>query len=83
MPFVTQEHRENIDPEIPGDRCYFQYKIMMDQWKENPRWTTADKILSVFVSNPWTRAGVLAFLVFFCMHVMPYEEQKRKENGDV
>jgi hypothetical protein len=44
MPFVTQDHRDKPDWSIPGDRCYYYYKDMVDRWKATPRWTTADGI---------------------------------------
>lgn len=98
MPFVTQARRKQLDAkEIPshnfepGDRCYVYYKKMVDQWRESPRWTTAHTIYKSnfmpvakedsFIDNYVARS--LAWQVFFQLHVIPYEEQKRKENGDV
>ena len=86
MPFVTKEHRDNPDRNFPGDRCYIEYKKIVDKWLSEPRWTTVDKILEEldpFGFNQIKRAQFLAFLVFFNLHVMPYEEQKRVENGDI
>lgn len=83
MPFVTQEHRDNPDTSIPGDLCYVYYKFMMEEWKNSPRWTTVDKILKNMIDDPHQRAEFLAFLVFFNIHVMPYEQMKREENGDI
>jgi hypothetical protein len=85
MPFVTLAHRENPDMSIPGDRCYVQYKKLMEQWRENPRWGTVERFLgNLFPTlGSLDRAKILAFMVFFCLEVIPYEEGKRKENGDV
>jgi hypothetical protein len=83
MPFVDEEHRENPDPAIPGDRCYVYYESMMRKWRENPRWTTVDKIAAAIWPGDLKRACVLAFLVFFVIHVMEYEARKREENGDI
>lgn len=83
MPFVTQEHRDNPDQSIAGDRCYIEYKKMVDLWQESPRWSTADVIATRLLTNPKKRAQFLAFLIFFNLHVMPYEIQKRVDNGEV
>lgn len=83
MPFIDRDHRKNPDDSIPGDRCYVKYKQMMDAWRATPRWTTVDKIASVIWPDMWQRAAVLAFLVFFSLHVMPYERNKKELNGDI
>jgi hypothetical protein len=83
MPFVDANHRENPDMEVPGDRCYVEYRRLIAAWKQNPRWTTADQLLGWLYPNPIKRAYFLAFLVFFALKVMPYEIQKIRENGDV
>jgi hypothetical protein len=89
MPFVTKEHRKNPDMEIAGDRCYVEYKKIMEAWNKNMRWTTVDKIYedvkhsAVFHGGDVQRAKELAFMVFFNIHVMDYENKKRRENGDV
>jgi hypothetical protein len=90
MPFVTQKHRDNPDPLIPGDRCYVVYKELMDVWKASPRWTTVDTMTrqllnfleDIHVSAEHKTGALLAFLVFFNIHVMNYELKKREENGD-
>ena len=97
MPFITQERRKIIDEQglegldviQPGDLCYVYYKQMVDRWKANPRWTTAHRIykdLHEFPSNVSPDQCVakdLAWQVFFQIYVMPYEEKKRAENGDI
>jgi hypothetical protein len=93
MPFITKERREAIDAGTlaafePGDRCYIHYKRLIQQWNENPRWTTAHRlykeryVLSDYSDDDDT-ACELAWQVFFQLHVMPYEIQKREENGEV
>lgn len=86
MPFIKQEDRnkEGLSySQIAGERCYAQYKDMMDTWVRSPRWTTVDAILADLIPDATKRAEILAFLVFFSLHVVPYEEMKRKENGDI
>lgn len=96
MPFVAQEHRNSPDLNIPGDRCYLAYVHMINEWKKEPRWTTADRLFTELTlakencasktrHHPCERcvAADLAWQVFFQLHVMPYEHKKRQENGDI
>ena len=98
MPFIKQSRRDAIDAhglgvlyEIqPGDVCYQYYKPMVDAWKKEPRWTTAHNILRevnyALVHEPnrdYHTARSLAWMVFFQLYIMPYELEKRKENGDI
>lgn len=88
MPFVNKEHRLSPDGNIPGDRCFLHYQVMMAKWRASPRWTTADEIYSwvMDLNQPnleWQRAKELAWQVFFNIIVMPYELKKQKENGDI
>jgi hypothetical protein len=107
MPFITQQKRDfveaygldgtNFFPEV-GDRCYFFYKDMVRQWKENPRWRTAHQIYKDMVEAiegervvDQEREGVddddvayqLAWQVFFMWWVVPYEKEKEKLNGPI
>ena len=83
MPFVTKEHREKPNYSIPGDRCYTAYVKLMEAWTAEPRWTTVDRMAEFIWPNQWNRAMMLAFLVFFCKVVMPYEIEKEKQNGGI
>ena len=97
MPFIKRVRRDTIDLRgiealdiiEPGDRCYKFYKAMVEQWKAEPRWTTAHNIMKdapmqVYDSIPDDMvAQRLAWEVFFQLYVMPYELKKRKENGDI
>ena len=99
MPFITQERRKIIEEGVgtwkvqswwqPGDRCYVFYKKMVEQWKANPRWTTAHEIYKEVLFEPWTEnrddstAKELAWQVFFQLYVIPYELKKREDNGDI
>ena len=94
MPFIKRYRRDEIADELldefqPGDLCYIHYKKMVDQWKANPRWTTAHEIYKDLIFGPVPEgldneaAKELAWQVFFQLHVMPYEENKRKLNGDI
>jgi len=49
MPFVgTQRSKDlvigNIRPEKVGDLCSIAYSLMINPWRKDPRWTTADEI---------------------------------------
>lgn len=76
-----------------GDRCYYFYKEMVETFKHSKRWTTAHNIYKEMIqrikdnqeeySTDTKRAYELAWQVFFQLHVMPYELEKKKENGDV
>lgn len=83
MPFVTQEHRDRLDMEIPGDRCYLEYRHIMDEWAKSPRWTTIDRLAERLYPDAHERAYFLALLVFMAMHGYEYEQDKRDENGDI
>ena len=94
MPFIKKERREVLDAgkkllnPKPGDYCYVEYKKMVDRWRDEPSWTTADAIYhdSRQQDISGMRPNVtrdLAWQVFFNLHVMPYELEKRRENGDI
>ena len=91
MPFVTQDHRVAPDMSIPGDLCYCYYKVMVNRWKAEPRWTTAHtlfkEMLFTEMAKPLSQDHIcamqLAWQVFFQIYVMDYEQKKRRENGDI
>lgn len=85
MPFVPQEHRDSgHTPCTPGDLCYWEYLKLVNAWKANRRWTTAhEEFKRVFDVDNQQAAKTLAYLVFFVKHVMPYEDEKEKENGTI
>jgi len=83
MPFVDQSHRDAPDMMVPGDRCFREYRYIMDEWAKSPRWGTIDHLAERLHPDAYERAFFLAFLVFFAKHAMPYEESKVKENGDI
>lgn len=94
MPFITQERRKLIDGNLlpkdkwdRGDHCYYYYRTMVNGWRANPRWSTADSIYQDVLLHNFTvedaAAIQLAFKVFFELYVMPYELKKRAENGDI
>ena len=91
MPFVDETHRADPDMQVPGDRCYLFYREIMEEWKRAPRWTTVDTIMTKLLNfldghdvNQASRsAALLAFMVFFAREVMPYEEKKCRENGEI
>ena len=93
MPFITQKRRDAIETGtltdlLEGDLCYIYYKEMVEEWRENPRWTTAHNIYGKMVcGNSLTftekTAYELAWQVFFNLYVMPYENEKRMIHGDI
>lgn len=93
MPFVTQDHRDSPDLDIPGDLCYLYYKEMVAAWKASPGWTTANSIYLLMrietnklpLSTDYLKrtAYELAWQVFFQKYVMPYEDKKEAENGTI
>lgn len=94
MPFTTQEARRMTDaigPQVVGDRCFLAYREMLRKWKKSPRWTTAHEIyknvITQTIDQPYDNDDVyalhLAWQVFFQLHVIPYELQKRIDNGEV
>ena len=97
MPFIKQERRvvirekglNNLAQIEPGDLCYIHYKNMLDQWRENPSWTTAHEIYKHWFTNAdpdYDNDAValqLAWQVFFQLYIMPHELKKREENGDI
>ena len=93
MPFITKEDREELkdrQPVTPGERCYLIYKQLVTTWDRDPRWATVDSLYeNIVVNQPlsympeYKRAAELAWQVFFIRYVMPYEEKKLLENGDV
>jgi len=49
MPFIPQKRRDALKqggkPETVGDITYMAYKVFIERWKEERRWTTAHNIL--------------------------------------
>ena len=86
------DYSDNIKDINVGDRCYYFYKQMVELFNHSRRWTTAHNIYKAMISetecaNHYStdtkRAYELAWQVFFQLHVMPYELEKQKENGDI
>ena len=85
--------------EDKGDACYLIYREFVEEWKKEPRWTTVHNIYKTklmdtmwlykfkcndrFTYNDWVTALHLAWQVFMDLYVMPYERDKRAENGDI
>jgi len=99
MPFIKPERRDlagkgQLTDAQVGDRCYFFYKPMVDEWKKDPRWTTAHKIKKQMLHGlHLTHVGGLvcddcvarhlAWEVFFQKYILPYENQKELEHGTI
>lgn len=94
MPFIKQDRRDDMlngnlkSPEV-GDLCYKHYHRMVTLWKSNRRWTTAHELYRGMAQakrrfpDDEGVAWELAWQVFFQLHVMPYELEKREANGDI
>lgn len=80
---MTRELHDLMVDVKPGDRCFLEYRRMMQEWRKNPRWTTIDTLAANILPDEQARAHFLAFLVFFLIHGMPYERAKQRENGDI
>jgi len=86
MPFVKPECRDpNHIPCSVGDLCYLEYKKLIDAWNKERRWTTAHNELKTMfrIEDDVDAAKFLAYMVFFCKHVMKYEDEKEAENGEI
>jgi hypothetical protein len=99
MPFIKPERRELAEKgKLPdtqvGDRCFYFYKQMVDEWKKNPRWITAHNLKKKMLHGlHLTHVGGLAcddcvarhlaWEVFFLKYVIPYENEKELENGTI
>lgn len=99
MPFIKLKQRRKIDHNglksttNVGDICYFYYtNYMINVWKKTPRWTTAHYIRQRMIKETGINSKLslekitaykLAWEVFFQRFVMPYEQKKIKENGDI
>lgn len=97
MPFITSEARrmtDSIGPKEVGDRCFIYYREMLRAFRASPRWTTIHGIYCDMLNR--TRGTIaldrniddiasqeLAWQVFFQLHAMPYEMQKRTLNGEI
>jgi hypothetical protein len=86
MPFVPKEHREpSHQPCCVGDMCYVEYKKLIYQFRENRRWTNAHNMTKEFfgLDSDEKTARFLAWMVWFSLEVIPYEIEKRDENGNI
>lgn len=94
MPFITGEARrmtDTIGPREVGDHCFLHYREMLRKWRHTPRWRTAHEIYKDLLlgcqgkslADDDVIAKHLAWQVFFHGVVMPYEDLKRVENGQV
>lgn len=85
MPFVAPEHRlPEHEPCCVGDRCYWYYLDLITAWNKERRWTTAhNEFKRLFDCDDDQAARALAFFVFFAKKVMPYEDEKASQNGEI
>lgn len=88
MPFTNPEDRIRALKGLigaVGDLCFVEYKPMKEEWDKTRRWTTAhNQYKRVFgIRTDGQAAKELAWWVHFVLNVIPYEIEKRAENGDV
>ncbi len=87
MPFTKFFDRINALKGIikaVGDLCFLAYRPMKLEWDKERRWTTAhNQYKRVFKKSNKQAAKELAWWVHFVLNVIPYEVEKRDENGDV
>lgn len=79
MPYITPEQREDLDtftraPQTAGELNYWLTCWLMDYYKKHPSYQTINDIVGVLEC---------AKLEFYRRVVVPYEDNKIKENGDV
>jgi hypothetical protein len=88
---------DTIGPKEVGDKCFLFYREMLRAWRASPRWTTAHDLYRDMILFPAAEgtamiseqdlvdsltARELAWQVFFQLHIIPYELQKRTLNGE-
>jgi hypothetical protein len=94
VPFITKDRRLAIEDRTlkpddfePGDQCYVYYKHLVEAWRADSRWATADRLYRWVLQHNFTvedaAAAQLAWQVFFTIHVFPYETKQRLQNGDI
>ncbi len=87
MPFTKVEDRLNAIKgtiRAVGDRCFLAYLRLVQEWRQERRWTTAhNQYKDVFGKTDEQAARELAYLVHFIKNVMEYEAEKEKENGTI
>ncbi len=87
MPYIKPDRRNQLDPIIndlddelrrlgdqDGDLNYAVTRLVLGRWRRGGRYVTANALM-----------GVLSCVAreFYRRHVVPYENQKAVENGDV
>lgn len=87
MPFTKMVDRINALMGViksVGDLCFLAYRLLKIEWDNNKRWTTAhNQYKRLYNLSDEQAAKELAWWVFFVLHVIPYELDRRQENGDV
>jgi len=87
MPFTKILDRINALKGIikaVGDLCFLHYLPMKRVWNKSRRWTTAHNTYrDLYGLTDDQAAKDLAWQVHFVLNVIPYEIEKRAENGDV
>lgn len=86
MPFVKNYRRAGAltgQYDEPGDKCFVQYKALMDVWKNENRWRHIDEFARRIWPDDQQRAAALALLVFMHKHGFRYEDAQCAANGDI
>lgn len=78
MPYITEERRDEINggrrPFTPGELNYCVTKMLLSYWSIEPSYQNINDILGALEG---------AKLEFYRRVVVPYEDKKIEENGDV
>lgn len=85
MPFVEQPHRDPKHwPCCVGDTTYWNYKELVDKFRQERRWTTAFNLTKEwFDLTEEDTQKLMAWMVFFNKEIMKYELEKETENGTI
>lgn len=72
----------------PGERCFIVFWKLLVYWKNNTSWSSwmNMKVMAKQEFNKlpgWKEDAEEAIIYFRKYHIDKYEEQKRKENGDI
>lgn len=87
MPYIEQERRPIYDPHIDvllsslgrsskaeGDLCYIVYRLLLGMFYHSPSWGIANKFMGAVLE---------AVREFRRRHVVPYEDDAIRRNGDI
>lgn len=74
MPYIKQEDRFKTKPETPGELNFFLTRLINEYLGSNPNYTRFNEVLGALEACK---------LEYYRRLVVPYENQKCYENGEV